>query len=305
MNARRYATARDFKQALEAQLRRRAELGGGDLVRLRQRCVFERFLARLAATFGDRVIVKGGVVLTLRLPRVRITRDIDLRLVSAPSRLLEDLVDAGQLTDGPDFFSFTVVPDPDHPTILAEGLVYGGQRFRVAAELDGKIFGYRFGLDVVFADPMVRPPEILLGSDVFAFAGIPPVSVRAYAREVHVAEKLHAFTMPRMRPNSRIKDLPDLALLATTGPFESRVLRETIVETFAPRATHVPPIELPDPPAGWEMPYARMAHENSLCWASLSEVTGAVRAFLNPVLRGDAGVWSPERWAWEPSHRAF
>jgi hypothetical protein len=302
VKARRYATAYDFKQALDAQLRSRAEPGGGDLVRLRQRCVFERFLARLATTFGDRVILKGGVALTLRLPRVRVTRDLDLRVVGAPSRLLDDLVDAGQLAEGPDFFTFTVEPDPDHPTILAEGLAYGGERFRVAAELDGKIFGSRFGLDIVFADPMVRPPEILLGSDVFSFAGISPVSVRAYAREVHVAEKLHAFTMPRARPNSRIKDLPDLALLATTGPFESRALRETIIETYAQRATHVFPVELPEAPPGWETPYARMAHENSLRWASLAEVTEAVRAFLNPVLRGDLGVWSPDRWAWAPEH---
>lgn len=124
--------------------------------------------------------------------------------------------------------------------------------------------------------------------------------MRAYAREAHVAEKLHAFTMPRTRPNSRIKDLPDLALLATTGPFDAGPLRAAIMETFAHRATHAVPIELPDPPAGWEAQYARMAHENSLRWSSLAEVTAAVRDFLNPVLRGDAGAWSPERWAWQP-----
>ncbi len=140
-----------------------------------------------------------------------------------------------------------------------------------------RFYGSRFGLDVAIGERMALPPEILSGSDAFAFAGIPPVQVRAYAREVHVAEKLHALTLPRSRPNSRVKDLPDIALLATTGPFRSDTLRQAIEATFASRGTHALPTSLGEPPELWRGAYGYMAQENRLPWGSLDEVLGPSR----------------------------
>ncbi|MFT3771927.1 MAG: nucleotidyl transferase AbiEii/AbiGii toxin family protein [Minicystis sp.] len=142
-------------------------------------------------------------------------------------------------------------------------------------------------------------PEIIEGRDDYGFAGIPPVRILACAREIHIAEKLHALTMPRTRPNSRVKDLPDLALLALTGPFESTAITRAIEVTFVHRVTHPVPGEIPAPPPAWEVPYLRMVQVDGLRWATLADVTDAVRAFLNPVLRGDGGVWSPDRWSWD------
>ncbi len=201
--------------------------------RLRQRSVFERFLARVVAQLVDSVVHKGGIALQLRVEGARATRDLDLRMSGDPGHLLDELRRAGQLALDGDFLTFAVEPDPRHPTIEGEGIVYEGQRFRVKATLAGKIYGSRFGVDVGFGDRMARPPEILAGSNLFDFAGIPPVSVRVYAREVHVAEKLHALTLPRARENTRVKDLPDIALLGTTGAFASAALREAIRATFA------------------------------------------------------------------------
>jgi hypothetical protein len=296
---RRYATPEDFKQALEAQLRGRVGEATADLPRWRQRCVFERFLARLSVQFGERAVIKGGVALLLRLERGRSTRDLDLRMSTDPDGLFDELVDAGQLALEQDFVTFVVERDPSHPTIDAESMAHPGQRFRVEPRLAGKLYGSRFGLDVAFGDPMASPPETLTGSDLLAFAGIPPVVVLAYAREVHVAEKLHALTVQRARPNSRVKDLPDLALLATTGPFRSDALRGAIEATFDRRGTPVP-VALGAPPEHWRPAYARMARENPLRWASLDDVAHAVRAFLDPVLRGDEGSWDPQTWSWLP-----
>lgn len=145
---------------------------------------------------------------------------------------------------------------------------------------------------------MSKPPDVIEAGDFFAFAGLPKVSVRVYAREVHVAEKLHALTLPRARENSRVKDLPDLALLALTGPFSSDDLRTAIDATFAHRATHAPPERLPDPPPSWEPQYARLASESGLQWTTLGDVMTAARAFLDPVLAGARGSWSPDLWTW-------
>ena len=62
---------------------------------------------------------------------------------------------------------------------------------------------------MVFGDPLIGEPDVVVAEDVLAFAGIAPPTLRLYPIETHIAEKLHAYTMPRARPNSRVKDLPD------------------------------------------------------------------------------------------------
>lgn len=116
----------------------------------------------------------------------------------------------------------------------------------------------------------------------------------------HIAEKLHAYTMPRPRPNSRVKDLPDLALLATARELEAGQVRSALEQTFVFRATHELPSTVPAPPDFWHRPYADICREDGLRWTTLSGVTSAVREFLNPVLsrRLDAR-WLPARWQWE------
>jgi hypothetical protein len=78
MPPRSYANPEAFRQALEQRVRSSA--GGGGMARFRQVLVFDRFLARIFEHFGERAIVKGGVVLELRLERARTTRDVDIRL---------------------------------------------------------------------------------------------------------------------------------------------------------------------------------------------------------------------------------
>jgi hypothetical protein len=152
---------------------------------------------------------------------------------------------------------------------------------------------------VAFGDPIVSPPEVMVAEDVLAFAGIAPPTLRLYPIETHIAEKLHAYTLPRERPNTRVKDLPDLALLASTRALDASVLREALQLTFAFRNTHVVPTALPPPPPAWASPYAKMAAEDALTWGTIDAVEEAVRAFLGPILAGDAiTIWIPATWRW-------
>jgi hypothetical protein len=300
MSDARYATPAAFKQALEDRIRRQARADGVDMGRFRQLQVFDRFLARVFAELGDRVVVKGGVVLELRLARARTTRDVDLGLWGDPDAALAQLQAAGR-RDLNDFLSFIVLPDKEHPTLEGDGMPYGGRRFRVEARLAGQLYGMAFGVDVGVADATTIDMDVIPGSRFFEFAGVPPTELRVYPRITHIAEKLHAYTMPRERENSRVKDLPDLALLATTGSFDAAELRRALERTFSFRKTHALPSTLPPPPASWQVPYERIAAENSLSWATLEAVLAAARAFLDPVLRGDSGIWEPAAWLWQPS----
>ena len=294
---RRYGTALAFKNAVEQRLRDEAARAGTDLGRLRQLLVFDRFLVRIFKAFGQSVLLKGGLVLELRIARARTTRDVDLRMMGDPDLLLGRMQDAGRMEMG-DNLSFEIAVDNDHPEILAEGLEYEGRRYRAEARLAGKIYGSAFGVDVAFADPCFGTPEVLVGRPFLAFAGIEPASIRAYPLETHIAEKLHAYTLPRKRVNSRVKDLPDLALLGTVRPMSAIGLRETIQRTFEHRGTHGVPSELPPPPDSWVSLYAKIAQSNDLQWPSLAEVFEVTRQFLEPVLHSAGGQWDPQMWRW-------
>jgi len=143
MTARKYDSPAAFKHALEQRLRS-ASMTGVDFARRRQRLVFDRFLARLVQIMGNTVILKGGLVLELRLERARTTKDIDLRLVGSPEDVLERLRQAGRHDLG-DFMTFEVQPDREHPEIKHEGKRYEGLRYRAEAKLAGKIYGQPFG----------------------------------------------------------------------------------------------------------------------------------------------------------------
>ena len=297
MTVRTYSSPAAFKEALEHRLRERTPRGT-IVARTRQFLVFERFLARVAAIFGDAATIKGGVALELRIDRARTTKDVDLRLMGPSDNVLARLQQAARLDLG-DFLTFEIVPDASHPAIEADGMKYDGLRFRAECSLAGKIYGQRFGVDVAFGDPVFGESEIVLADDLLGFAGIAPPTLRLYPLETHIAEKLHAYTLPRKRPNSRLKDLPDLGLLAGSRSIDALRLRGALEQTLAFRATHDLPPRLPEPPIAWARAYAALARNDQLAWPTIEEVVLAARAFLDPVLQGHAiHTWSPSTWGW-------
>jgi predicted nucleotidyltransferase component of viral defense system len=296
----RYATPLAFKKAIEQRLRNEVAESGIDLQRRRQLLVFDRYLARVFGVFGEAAILKGGLVLELRLANARTTKDVDLGLVGDPEEILLGLQEAGRL-DLEDHMSFKVGMDLHHPVIQAAGLPYEGRRYRAETYLAGKIYGVPFRIDIALAEPLVGRAEILEGSSFLSFAGFTPARFRVYPVEAHLAEKLHAFTLPRERLNSRVKDLPDLALLASVRPIEAAALRIAIDRTFENRDTHPVPKVLPQPPAEWKPVYARLADSDDLAWKSLDELTDRVRRFLDPILDDPSGCWDPQEWTWRSS----
>jgi hypothetical protein len=297
MKPRQYETPVAFKAALEQRLRNRSA-SGAELARRRQLLVFDRFLARVGRVLGKAAMLKGALVLEVRLDTARTTKDVDLWMAGSPEDALAHLQEAGRL-DLRDFMTFEIQPDPQQPTMQLAGERYGGVRYRAECKLAGQLYGQRFGVDVAFADPVLGSPDVVVAEDTLAFARIEPPKLRLYPVETHLAEKLHAYTLPRDRPNSRVKDLPDLALLASIGPLDAARVRRGFAQTFDFRKTHAVPSSLPAPPAAWAQAYARMAEENGLRWRTLEEVTVAAKAFLDPILGGaQVARWQPESWSW-------
>jgi hypothetical protein len=295
-----YATPEAFKVALEARLKNSAKSRSVSVSvnRVRQRFVMERFLARVVHVFGSTATLKGGLALELRIATARSTKDIDLRAVGDASEVLPKLKRAAAVDVG-DHLSFRVAEHPQHPDI--EDALYEGRRFHVAAQLATRPYGDAFGVDVSMGDPMHGPTESFDGEDFLAFVGVPPVRVDLYPAETHVAEKFHAYTKPPRRPgavNSRMKDLPDIAILGSVRAFDAQHLRSAIALTFNARATHDAPASLPAPPSSWAAEYPNFAEEHGLEWKALTDVHAAAAKFLDHALAGSDGSWDHAARAW-------
>ena len=94
---------------------------------------------------------------------------------------------------------------------------------------------------------------------------LPAAKFPAVSPEEQFAEKLHAYTLPRVgRENTRVKDLVDLVLLIGQTKLDTTRLPKAIRETFQRRKTHEIPGNLIPPPASWFTTFAEMAAECGL-----------------------------------------
>jgi hypothetical protein len=290
-----YQSGVSFRRALEDRLANQSAQTQMPLVRLRKMVAFDRFLARLVQTEPDRWLLKGGLVLQLRLSyHARTTKDMDL-LSLAPREAIQQILTHTALLDLHDWFSFTVRPD----SAALPGVAHGGQRFFVSAQVAGRTFE-SFQIDVGSGDPVVESAEMLETPPILAFAGIPPVRVPCYPLTQHLAEKLHAYIRPRATGEStRVRDLVDIILIAEHMTINGLVLSTAIRATFAARGKGEPPPNLPAPPQSWALPFRRLAEEVGLNCTTLAEAEVTVRGFLDPILGGAVqGVWAPERQVW-------
>ncbi len=284
----RYSSPDAFRTGLEARLLNQSREAGLDLGRLRRRVVFERLLARLARSRVASWVLKGGMALEIRLgDRARGTRDLDLALrdVSPEDAGCEWvrslLVEA--LTEDPDndWFEFRVLDDRP---IMTREAGQGGWRFRIHALLAGKTFE-RVRIDVVAGVAEAIDPERLRLPGVLDFAGISAVEVDVVDRREHFAEKLHALTRPRDRPNTRVKDLADLVLLIDSG-LEAEASLWTITErVFANAGIHEVPDSIKDPPEFWREPYAQLAGDLELSALTLAEAGSTLRTFCSQLFQ--------------------
>ena len=141
------------------------------------------------------------------------------------------------------------------------------------------------------------------GSDLLRFAGIEPMTVPIQPLEQHVAEKVHAYTRrygASGRHSTRVKDLVDLTLIASTTALFADRLRLALEETFSTRDTHSVPSLLPPPPSDWETPYRKLAEELDLD-PDVTAGHGLVARFLGPVLAGTLTAqrqWDPQAACW-------
>jgi hypothetical protein len=270
--AKSYKSAGAFRTALETRLQMCARAEAIDLQRLRRQVAFDRFLARMFSK-GPKAsypwLLKGGYAMELRMQAARTTKDIDLtlhdgtRLSKDPPKRREEV--RGMLQEAAaarfdDFFEFLIGEARED----LEGAPEGGSRYPVGAQMDGRDFA-RFPVDVGIGDEVLEPLDIVTGRDWLGFGGVAPPSYPVISAEQQFAEKLHAYSLPRIeRANTRTKDLIDMALLIRSGKLDKKKTAAAIRATFTKRGTHAVPAELAPPSAEWESVFDALAKECGL-----------------------------------------
>ena len=285
---RTYATAGAFRRALEERLKSMSQAEQIDINRLRRQVSFDRLLARLFREDPTPWVLKGGYALELRFKSARSTIDIDLTLQrvvgtlegSDPVRAIREMLQAMADVSFDDWFEYTIGP----PVMDITAAPYGGARYSVETRMDGRIFA-RFHLDAGVGDVVIQPLETAECHDWLGFAGIEKPRVRMISREQQFAEKIHAYTLPRSSPNSRVKDLVDLALLIADNQLDRRRVIDALHLTFDRRGTHALPTSLSVPPSEWQTPFRALAEECGL-QTDIAAVFDNVREFLENVLVG-------------------
>ncbi len=280
---RSYASAGAFRRALEERLKQIAQAEQTDINRLRRQVAFDRLLARLFHTDHAPWTLKGGYALELRLQAARSTVDIDLTIQKAVftsdnseqtnSAIREMLQDAANQQLG-DWLEYLI----GAPTMDLDGAPYGGARYPIEARMDARTFA-RFHLDVGVGDVIIEPLETVECRPWLQFAGIGSPQITMISREQHFAEKLHAYTLHRQTPNTRVKDLVDMALLLQSQELSTARTADAIRWTFDRRNTHAVPAELTPPPQDWLKPFASLAQECRMS-PDMYEALDVIQAFL-------------------------
>lgn len=172
----------------------------------------------------------------------------------------------------------------------------------VAASIKARI---HFQLDFGFGDAVVPAPVEIEYPTLLPT--LPPPRIRAYRREVSLAEKFEAMVTLGLR-NSRMKDFHDVWALSSAFSFESALLSEAVAACFERRGTawtEEPPhvlgtafYENNDLRERWAAYLSSDAFRNAppTVFTAIGE---RVREFLGPVRDGIAGGESFSRH-WKP-----
>jgi hypothetical protein len=282
----KYTTAGALRRALEERLKKTSQTEQTDINRLRRQVSFDRLLARLFHDGSVPWVLKGGYALELRFKMARSTVDIDLTMgrvddaldSSDVNQIVREMLQAAVSLPLGDWFEFTI----GSPMMDITAAPYGGARYPVEVRMDGRIFA-KFHLDAGVGDIVIHPVERIETRDWLGFAGIQGSQVQLIAREQQLAEKIHAYTLPRSTPNSRVKDLVDMALLISDSTLDQQRILNALRLTFERRATHPLPKTLVAPPSEWERPFQELAKECGLP-SDLSVVYKRVRMFFEDIL---------------------
>jgi hypothetical protein len=279
----------DVAASVRARLLNQAKATGEEFELTLTPFAGERLLYRLGASAArERCLLKGASLLSVWLTDpYRATRDVDLLASgAADDEALRSLVaeicavscpEDGLRFDLSDLTIETIRPEDE----------YAGKRARFRAWLGSARVGVQ--LDIGFGDAVAVEPEEITYPTLLA--ALPAPRLRAYPRELVVAEKFEAMVKLEVR-NSRMKDFHDIWALAGAFAFDGLPLQRAVAACFERRGTSWT-AEAPRvlAPAFYQMPESETRWRSYLAAGAVlavppsrfEEIGERIIAFLGPV----------------------
>lgn len=296
-----YSSAAAFRTALRDRF---AAIAKADsrytLDELQRQFAYDRALARLfIPSCADSWVLKGAGALLARLEQARHSKDIDVYFAeqSAATADATSALQTALSCDLGDFFGFEVT------RIVPLQEEAKGSRVHVRATLGAKTFAV-FHVDVVVGTVMSGEPDEVAPLTPLHIEGLVRPPYRAFPLPDHLADKFCAILGThvkgeRLTGSSRIKDLVDIALIATTQQISGPALRAAILAGAAHRNLSLPDVFAVPDEAVWRRGYPRSAADAPGPMPTFDEAVSLASALLNPVLNGPvAGIWDPAAGSW-------
>lgn len=247
---------------------------------------FHRLLCRVFADGNEAFVLKGGQSMLARTLDARATRDIDLLSVQVDlDAALKDLLDASRKDLG-DFVTFELV---ETRPIKANDEYRSGLSVRLAPIIGAKRM-QDISVDLVVDQVPLDCVEIVTPADRIEVNGVQVCDYLVYPVENALADKLSALIERHGgRASSRVKDLVDIAVYATTCNIDGDRLQETIRHEIAIRKLN--PIEAFAVPQDWGSAQSRQF--SKLCMQTglpdscrtLDSAVALASALFDPAIR--------------------
>lgn len=301
MTDRKYKSAKALEMAVKAA----AKKSGQDVGKAMEAYYAGRFLERVFSEPNPAFVLKGGRGMLARTANARYTVDTDfLSRAMTIDEALEELkrVAAIDLDDYLDFQFISTSP------IAIEQEYREGCRVAFSTRLGGTKKLNNVLIDLVVDEAPIEKPDIVTPASRLNIAGIPVFDYHVYPVANAVTDKICA-TMQNYnngRSSSRIKDLVDLAVYATSERIDGSVLSKCIkLETQTRRLERIDEFRVPNLwlEKRWEASFSKSAKEAKLP-ESLTTVKAAealVKSCVDPAIKEEVDdlFWNPTNLAWE------
>lgn len=159
-------------------------------------------------------------------------------------------------------------------------------------------------IDVVVGTSMSGEPDLVAPMTPLTVAGLVRAPYRTFPLADHLADKLCAIigtyrAGQSVRSSSRIKDLVDIALIASTQHVSGPALRSAIIANTAHRGLTIPDTFAVPEEASWRRGYATVAADVPGKAPTFDEAVALASALLNPALSAPIdGEWDPVVSKW-------
>lgn len=288
--------------ALEMAVKAAAFASSLDTSRAISSFYLHRLLCRVFAGGNDAFVLKGGQSMLARTVDARATRDIDL--LTKQDGLDKALGRLKELAEA-DMGDFTTFEFASSHSIKTEDEYRGGLSVKFVPIIGAKRM-QRISIDLVVDEVPLEGAEFIAPADRIEIEGLQVCDYLVYPVENALADKLCALVEKHNgKASSRVKDLVDIAIYATTCSVDGGKLQKCIHREAAVR--RIAPVESFGVPEGWgasnDRQFEKLCAKTGLP-ASLKTIDSAASLagrLLDPATNAEAeGLrWNPSEFRWE------